>query len=250
MKKINEHLWVQELDLGIFDLRGSLLLGSRRALIWDTLSHPRDMAPYLPLIGDREIWVAYSHADWDHIWGTAGLPTAPAAIIAHDSCAIRFDTEVHQKLAQMQATEPGKWNDVAIVPPDLTFADGLTLDLGGITVQLQHLPGHTEDCLIALAPQIGVALMADTIESPLPVVAADSPIKKWIEGLKNVASDSQIHTVIPCHGAMGDRQLIQNTIEYLQNILDGEPITIAAELTEFYRQTHEANLQWKLEHSF
>ena len=61
--QISDVLWVQELDLGIFEVRGSLVLGQERAVIWDSLSHPRDMTPYLPLIGDRDLFVVYSHAD-------------------------------------------------------------------------------------------------------------------------------------------------------------------------------------------
>jgi glyoxylase-like metal-dependent hydrolase (beta-lactamase superfamily II) len=245
MKQINEHLWVQELDLGIFDLRGSLILGRDRALIWDTLSHPRDMAPYLPLIGDREIWVAYSHADWDHIWGTDGLDRAPAAIVSHTLCAPRFESETHEKLAAMQRETPGKWEAVKLVPPDLTFDKEMAIDLGGINVQLRHLPGHTEDSLIALIPETGVALMADTIESPLPVVPKKSPIKEWIDGLQQVANDASFHTVIPCHGQMGDRQLIVDCIDYLQKLLDGEAMEVSDSLSEFYRATHLANLQWR-----
>lgn len=49
--------------------------GRRRALVWDTLSHPRDMAGWLPLISPLELVIVYSHADWDHIWGTAGPPS-------------------------------------------------------------------------------------------------------------------------------------------------------------------------------
>jgi len=244
MKQINEHLWIQELDLGLFDLRGSLILGRERALIWDTLSHPRDMAPYSALIGDRELWVAYSHADWDHIWGTDGLRQPPAVIVSHTLCAQRFEAETHEKLTAMQRKEPGKWDVVKLVPPNLTFSSELEIDLGEIAVQLRHLPGHTEDSLIALLPDLGVALMADTIESPLPVVPKGSSIKDWIDGLQHVADDARVHTVIPCHGQMGDRQLIVDCIDYLQKLLDGKPIEAPDSMSEFYRETHSNNLQW------
>ncbi len=40
--QISDVLWVQELDLGIFEVRGSLVLGQERVVVWDSLSHPHD----------------------------------------------------------------------------------------------------------------------------------------------------------------------------------------------------------------
>lgn len=244
ISQITPEVYIQELDLGIFDLRGSLLLGNDTALIWDTLSHPRDMTAWLPLIKNRTLWVAYSHADWDHIWGSAGLDQ-PALIIGHTECDRRFNTEAAASLADKQAAEPGRWDDVSLIAPNLIFSDELELELGGLRVQLQHLPGHTPDSLVALLPDHGIALMADTIEHPLPVVPADSPLPQWIDRLTRIADDSRYHKVIPCHGQTGGRELIANTIDYLQKIYAGEHIELPANLSPFYRDTHASNLRWQ-----
>jgi glyoxylase-like metal-dependent hydrolase (beta-lactamase superfamily II) len=75
LRALDQRIWTAEVALREYDVRGALVLGDGHALVWDTLSHPRDMHPYLALIADVDLVVAYSHADWDHIWGTAGLPT-------------------------------------------------------------------------------------------------------------------------------------------------------------------------------
>ncbi|MGQ7845137.1 MBL fold metallo-hydrolase [Granulosicoccus sp. 3-233] len=245
MIQLSDVLWVQELDLGIFDVRGSLILGEERAVVWDSLSHPRDMQAYLPLIGDRAVTVVYSHADWDHVWGTAGLPRLPATVISHAICAHRFETDVPERLARMRAEEPGKWDDVQLVPPNLMIEQSCQLDLGNLVLELHHLPGHTDDCLIALLPEHGFALMGDTIETPFPVVPAGSDLPLWIEQLKRWERDVALTRVIPCHGPMGGRELISQTIEYLQRLLRGDPFELPASMTPFYQQTHEANLQWR-----
>lgn len=249
LKQINDHLWVQELELGIFDVRGALVIGDKRAMVWDTLSHPRDMEPYLPLIGDKELWVVYSHADWDHIWGTAGFDAEPDInpniIVSHALCLARFSTDVPQKLQEMQQGEPNVWDDVELLPPTITFDQSLTIDLGGLLVELQHLPGHTEDCLVALLPEMGVALMGDTIETPFPVVAQDSPLVEWIAGLKRHEQDERFATVIPSHGPIGGRELITQTIDYLEKLQAGAAIEVPDQMTDFYRETHQSNLAWK-----
>ena len=243
--QLSDELWVQEIDLGIFEVRGSLVLGEERALVWDSLSHPRDMEPYLPLIADRELTVVYSHADWDHIWGTAGLAQLPTTIVSHAVCAHRFRTDVPETLAKMQASEPGRWDEVQLVPPNLMMDNTCTLDLGGLTLELHHLPGHTDDCLIALLPEQGFALMGDTIETPFPVVPADSDLSGWIAQLRRWEGNAALTRIVPCHGPLGGRELISQTIDYLERLQRGDAFELPADMSPFYRETHESNLKWR-----
>lgn len=247
IRQIADFLWVQEIELDIFDVRGAFILGETHAAVWDTLSHPRDMEPYLPLIGDRELIIIYSHADWDHIWGTAAfarLSPKPLTIIAHKLCQMRFDTEAPQTLRQKQAAEPKQWADVVLHPPTIAFQNLLTIDMGNLTLDLHHLPGHTEDCLVAHLPERGIALMGDTIETPFPVVPQNSPLAAWIVQLEPWRDRTDISTVIPSHGPIGDRELIASTVEYLQKLRAGAPIDVPETLTNFYRETHQSNLHW------
>jgi glyoxylase-like metal-dependent hydrolase (beta-lactamase superfamily II) len=92
---IGDGVFATEVALGEYDVRGVLLVGDARAVAWDTLSHPRDMSGWLPLIGSRDLVVVYSHADWDHIWGTAGLPLERATVVmGHRACQARFTADV------------------------------------------------------------------------------------------------------------------------------------------------------------
>ena len=244
-EKLDPVVWVTRVALDDYDVRGALVLGNECAVVWDTLSRPRDMRPYLPLIGQRELVVVYSHADWDHIWGTAGLPWHRARIVAHDSCATRFATDVPDVLAQKQNTAPGAWDDVVLVAPTETFSDELTIDLGGLTLLLRHLPGHTPDCIVGLVPERGILLAGDTVETPCPVVPADSPLQDWIAALGRWAEDERVRQVIPAHGAIGSRAIVQQNIEYLEAIRSGRSTEPDGPLTSFYRDTHMQNIRWQ-----
>ena len=100
-------LWLTELANEVIEVRGALVLGERAALVWDTLSHPRDMTSVQPLLAGKQIFIVYSHADWDHVWGTAGLSGA-ASIIGHHACASRFadPTDVEATLAEFRRQTP------------------------------------------------------------------------------------------------------------------------------------------------
>ena len=243
LRSFRPGLWLTDVALDEFDVRGAVIVGATGALVWDTLSHPRDMAPVRDLLADRPFFIAYSHADWDHVWGTDGLP-APQAIVAHAACAARFTTDVPEKLAAQRAAQPGQWDAVVLLPPSITFTAQLTLDLGGVTVELHHLPGHSADCLVAFIPEWGVLLAGDTVETPFPLVyAGGRSLAGWIQQLVRWAQDVRVATVIPCHGEIGGRAVIQRNIAYLTALQTGDRLPGDGEMSAFYDASHVANVE-------
>lgn len=243
LREFQANLWLTELQLDDFAVRGAVIIGEKRALVWDTLSHPRDMYDVADLIGPKPIDTVYSHADWDHCWGTAALNST--MIIAHETCLKRFkEGEVAEKLAAKQAEKVGTWDTVQLMPPKLTFTNMLKVDLGGIEVELHHLPGHTEDCLVAFIPQMGVLLAGDTVETPLPYLNHSSValLDRWISELERWQNDERVQTVIPSHGEIGDGSIITRTVRYLRDLQEGKSPEIPAEMDDFYVETHAKNL--------
>jgi len=246
MTKLNEFrkgLWLTELQLEGFDVRGAVIAGSERMVVWDSLSHPRDMYSVYSLVSGSHFDIVYSHADWDHFWGTAGLPDNWGQIIAHDKSLARFKNDVPAKLQEMRAKHPDQWKQVVLVEPTLTFKQELTLYLGGVTLKLKYLPGHTLDCLVGFIPQWGILLAGDTVETPFPVVNDDSPVSQWIASLEHWRDNPELQTVIPAHGPTGGRELLENNISYLRNLLEGRNSDLTDALTDFYKETHEANIK-------
>jgi glyoxylase-like metal-dependent hydrolase (beta-lactamase superfamily II) len=241
LARCGDRIWSTDIALGEYDVRGLLVLGDRRAVVWDTLSHPRDMACYLPLMGGRDLVIVYSHADWDHIWGTAGLPYERAIVLGHTNCLTRFSTDVPRTLRERQVAEPGAWDAVRLVAPNTVFDDETVVDLGSMTLRLRHLAGHTRDSIVGFIPEQGVLLMGDAVETPFPVVPSDSPLAEWLAELERWEKDPRVRTVAPAHGPIGGIEILQRNIRYLRGLLDGHPASVSEPLTDFYRATHEAN---------
>ena len=242
LSELRPNLWLTELNLDDFDVRGAVIVGEQRVLVWDTLSQPRDMRPVMTLAGDKPIDVVYSHADWDHCWGTAGLRTE--TIIAHERCAERFRSgEVAARLNEKKAQEPGQWEAVKLMAPTLTFSQMISLDLGGVVVELHYLPGHTVDCLVAWIPQWGVLLAGDTVETPLPYLNSESVklLPKWISALEGWGETQRMNVVVPAHGEVGDGSLIERTVNYLCAIQAGTAAFVPDEMSVFYTETHAKN---------
>ena len=242
LSELRPNVWLTELVLDEFDVRGAVIVGEKRVMVWDTLSHPRDMQPVMALAGEKPIDVVYSHADWDHCWGTEGLKAD--IIIGHAACAERFrNGEVSNDLAEKQAQESSQWAAVKVIPPTLSFTQSMSIDLGGVWVELHHLPGHTEDCLVAWISQWGVLLAGDTVETPLPYLNANSVqmLPQWIALLDSWHANPQVQTVIPAHGEIGDRAVIGQTLNYLRDLQAGRSANVPSEMTAFYTETHANN---------
>ncbi len=244
-ESVTNGIWLTRVVLDEYEVRGALLVTGTHALVWDTLSRPRDMSAFHPFLCDRELIVVYSHADWDHVWGTAGLPYPEARIIAHERAVQRFRSDVPKALAEKQASEPGRWDGVTLVAPNESFDGERAIELGEMTLHLHHLPGHTADCIVGFVPERGLLLAGDTVETPCPVVPADSPLTDWIAGLRRWADDPHVRTVVPAHGPVGDRELLRQNIRYLEAIAAGKAIEPPGPLTDFYRTTHRQNVQWR-----
>lgn len=243
MSVLHDNIWFTDVALGEYDVRGVLIVGDTHVAVWDTLSHPGDMAPFLPLLGNRGLVIVYSHADWDHVWGTSGLPYEEAAILGHRACLERFSADVPRTLREKQEAEPGKWDSVRLIAPNRVFDRETVVDLGSITLSLHHLPGHTRDSIVGFIPERGVLLMGDAAETPFPVVPADSPMATWAAELERWERTSRVRTVVPAHGPIGDTAILRSNIDYLKGLLSGHPVTVSGPLTAFYRATHEANLR-------
>jgi hypothetical protein len=56
--------WLVEADVEDFRVRGAVLAGSERVVVWDTLDRPNAMTGVANLAPSLPISVVYSHGDW------------------------------------------------------------------------------------------------------------------------------------------------------------------------------------------
>ena len=235
-------VFLLETELDDFDVRSAVIVGSTRAAVWDTLAHPAQMSPVGDLVSGMPLLVVYSHADWDHVWGTRGV-RLPEEIVAHELAGKRFAADVPEKLEEKRRAQPRVWDDVELLPPTRLFRDKLSIDLGGATLELHHLPGHTADSIVGWIPEWGIWLAADAVETPLPVVNDGAAVPGWIDELTRWADIDSLTHVIPSHGRLGGRDLLKENIAYLQSLTQGGDEPPGDALRPFYRDTHNRNVQ-------
>jgi len=240
IERIDDGLFLasRPLDEGI-DVRAALLIGATRAVVIDTLTRPADMIGFAEIIRERRLpcTVIDTHADWDHAWGNGAFPQA--TIVGHARCRMRLlSAAARDELRRKSRERPGFFDAVRLVPPTATFETEMTVDAGGLEVQLHHVPGHTADSIVVYVPKRQTLFVGDCAESPFPLLES-GPLDEWIAHLRAWAR-ADVTTVIPAHGPISGPELLDDNAAYLGALRSAPPSPVDA--PEFYVEAHRRNV--------
>jgi glyoxylase-like metal-dependent hydrolase (beta-lactamase superfamily II) len=236
-----------ELGDGVFrrryeslDLNVGIVIGATAVLVIDTrASHQQadelrdELGRLTPLpVG----WVVNTHFHWDHTWGNARF--LPAPVWGHDRCRSEMVAKGEEVRARVLASLPPQHHDavreVEIVPPDHTFAEAATLDLGNRRVRLAYRGrAHTNSDITVAVPDADVLFLGDMIEEGAPPAFGDSFPLDWAPTLRATPGAG---TMVPGHGNVVDRDYVATQTAEIAHIADA------------IRETHAAGLPPEILH--
>jgi glyoxylase-like metal-dependent hydrolase (beta-lactamase superfamily II) len=204
-----------------------IVVSERYVVLIDTLINRSTAAALLeiarPYLAGRQLLAVNTHADWDHAWGNqvfAG-PGAllPVPIIATRRCAERLrSAEAQRKLAEMRASAPGRFDDVALTPPSVLFEQRLVIDGGDLTLELFATPGHQPDHIAIFMPEIRTLLPGDAAELPFPFVESAVSMPAMRDSLARMAA-LNAETALYCHAPVtSGPALLQQNMAYFETI--------------------------------
>ena len=157
-------------------------------------------------------YLIYSHDHADHIAGGEVFADT-AIVIAHENA---------------KATILGEQRPTAI--PQVTFADRMTIELGGTVLELSYVGrNHSDNSIVMRFPRERVLFAVDFI--PVESLAfrdfPDAYIDDWIESLKRVEL-LDFDILAPGHGPLGRKDHVRMFGEYMAD-LRGEVLKYARE---------------------
>lgn len=169
-----------------------------------------------PLLAGRQLLVVNTHADYDHAWGNATFApdgAFPAPIIGHELARERLLGEAAQQELARKHEEDSAFDGMKLVPPTLTFRDGLRIDGGDLSLELLPTPGHTPDHISVWVSELRLLLAGDAAEQPFPYVEGAAQIPVLRASLARLAA---LHPalVLPCHGGTTDPGLLARNLAY------------------------------------
>jgi alkyl sulfatase BDS1-like metallo-beta-lactamase superfamily hydrolase len=199
------------------------------AVIIDTSRPPASRAHFdlLQKAGvTKAAYVILTHGHGDHTGGTALWKGAGAKVVAHEAFTEFLAYQrmlsgfyARRNAAQFQFSGQGgavagpspdarmlvqAANALNSIVPDITFADMLELDAGGVKLQLIHTPGETPDHLTVWAPHLKAAFLGDNFYESFPnMYTLRGTRPRW--PLEYIASLEKVlalepEIVVPSHG--------------------------------------------------
>jgi glyoxylase-like metal-dependent hydrolase (beta-lactamase superfamily II) len=199
----------------------------RYLILVDTLFGPRLAgelyAMVQPYLGQRQLIVVNSHADWDHAWGNQFFAGAtkqvPAPIIGRRHCAERLlSAEADTSLQNMLAKQPERFAGTLLVPPDICFDQNLMIDGGDLTLELFATPGHQPDHCSIWIPEIRTLLAGDAAEAPFPFAQSAATLTAMRASIRAMAALDP-ETVLYCHApTTAGPALLQANLHYFDTL--------------------------------
>lgn len=156
-----------------------LIVGTERALLFDTGLGIGDVAALAEALTDRPLIVLNSHTHPDHIGGNHRFDTIWGT--DHADAVARRDGLGHAETAEFLFADGAVWkplpagferDQVRIEPfsVDRAVEDGERIDLGGRALEVMFTPGHAADALTLFDAERGMLFTGDTFY-PAPLYA-------------------------------------------------------------------------------
>ena len=162
---------VKSIGPGLYRIENSavfmdLIVGGHHALLFDTGYGYRDLRSLIRTITDLPLYVVNSHGHVDHACGNAQFGGAfihPADV----SLCLEHNGPQMRKAELEVAVVPPDFDldaHLALGPGELTpVGEGDTFDLGGVTLEVVHLPGHTAGSIGLWCPERELLYVGDAM---------------------------------------------------------------------------------------
>lgn len=212
-----------------------LIQGEKEALLVDTAVGIRGLKEKVQELNTLPLTVVLTHGHGDHAGAACEfekvyLSSVDLPLLKQHDIGMRMDYARMAMGPDAGLTE----NDFLPNPeqPFLELKDGQIFDLGGIHVEIIHLPGHTRGCCMVLVKEERAILFGDACNSNTLVMdAASAPISEYLENLFNLKKrENEFETVYYSHGpAIGPKTCLDDNIELCQRILAGTDDAVPCE---------------------
>ncbi len=226
LQRISEHVW------GYVDTRNpspaansfgantGLVVGRDAVLVIDTLVSAREAARFMAdirKVTDKPVkYVVNTHFHLDHSFGNSRFAQQGAVVIAQDNSRKNYNNG-NALLAhpEMVGMTPADLEGTVLQSPDISFPDSLTIDLGGLTVEL-HYPGptHTNDSITVYIPQEKVIFVGDILFTRYHPNLAEGDFPNWIKVLTQL-EQTPAAKIIPGHGPISTKADLKDMRVYI-----------------------------------
>lgn len=227
LQQIGAHVWAYAsvspmTPARSFGANAGVVIGTKGAMVVDTLVSAKEGKR---LLGDVRkltnlpiLWVANTHYHLDHSWGNCVFEAAGATIIGASPAPTLLAERGAFFLTHSDQRGLTK-EDVAgttLAPATVSFQGTMTIDLGGVSVELRSLPhGHSPDNAVVWVPQDKALFAGDLLFVGCHPFMGEGDIPGWLADLDVIASLGA-EKIIPGHGRLANAKDLAELKAYLK----------------------------------
>lgn len=202
-----------------------LVIGSQRACLLDTTNGLDDIRLCAESLTDKPLFVVLTHAHLDHMGGSGLFDEVwlnPA-----DRPVYEFKTSAGHRLQDAKNRLHLNINDIKELPKiyNGVFRDlyeGQCFDLGGITIEMVAVPGHTPGMMCALLQEDRTMIFGDACGVAVMLMDEfSSCVSEYRQSLLHLKTyEDRYDTVYRNHGTfVSPKELLYNVIECCDLVL-------------------------------
>lgn len=225
-EKISEHI-IRIRDIcGVYQY---LVIGEKKACLIDTGSGFGNLREYIEKLTNKDYFVILTHGHIDHASGASLFEDKDIYMNLLDMDLLKEHTDLEFRKEQSK-----RMNETANIPNEdynpllnrelLSLNDKQEFDLGNLTVQAIHTPGHTQGMTMILIKDERTILFGDGCGvSVLLLDKYASSVSEYLDTLSRLKNyEDQYDKIIRNHGTgESPKELLDNVIECCQCVLDG-----------------------------
>lgn len=208
-----------------FDQQIGVVVGDDGVLVIDTRSshaQAEELRRDLRQVTNKPVTVVVNtHGHSDHVFGNHVF--RPSPIWGHVRCREMIERTGERQREALMANVPGLADDfgsIVLDPPDRTFDDEVTIDVGGRTVELRYLGrGHTDNDIVVRVPDASVLFAGDLLENGAPPYFGDGFPIDWPDSVERLL-ELVDGPVVPGHGDAADRSFVERQLGELRAIAE------------------------------
>ncbi|MFA9375299.1 MAG: MBL fold metallo-hydrolase [Lachnotalea sp.] len=173
--QLNDHIYLMD-DNG--NATGYLVVGHKKALVIDTMNGYENVYEVVRTLTDLPLMVVNTHGHCDHIFGN---------IYFDEAYMNTDDSEVAKEhMAFQEFVEACKEHNLSM-PSFKPIKDGDVIELGGLTLDIISLPGHTPGGICLLLREDRILFTGDSINHHLWMqLEESSKLKDFLNHLDKI----------------------------------------------------------------
>lgn len=223
-----------------------LIVGSESAVLFDTGNGIGNIRSIVEQLTDRPVRVLNSHSHFDHIGGNYQFDEI---LSVSTGFSLSRTDGIQSEQITMEVSPEALCTDLPIgvtarehrIRPfsiSQKIEDGDTLDIGGRTLEVVRVPGHTDDAIALLDRNAGFLWSGDSFyEGPIWLFFPETDLLAYQRSVARLASLAPgLSAVFPAHNTpKADPALLIDLSEELDRVLAGmvEPLAVSDGNVEF-----------------